>query len=107
MMSILHSVMYSSINHLKTETCLLAERAFLKEMDGGCSIPVFGMAKLDENNLEITGGIISLDGQQRISKKLSGNLDKPEALGMRLAKEILVEGGREILEEIKKVSQNE
>ena len=56
----------NSINHSEAELCLLAECAFLKEMDGGCSIPVFGLANLHENSLEITGGIISLDGQQRI-----------------------------------------
>jgi len=96
-----------AVNHLETENCLLAERAYLKEMDGGCSIPVFGLAKLNGNNLEIKGGIISLDGQQRISKSLSGDPDKPERLGMRLAKEVLALGGKEILESIKKANQNE
>lgn len=54
-------IVRSSINHSKTEDCLRSERAFLKEMDGGCSIPVFGMAVLKENSLIITGGIISLN----------------------------------------------
>jgi hydroxymethylbilane synthase len=100
-------IVRSSINHLQTENCLLAERAFLKEMDGGCSIPVFGMAILKENRLNITGGIISLNGQQRIYKSLSGSSDQPEALGTRLAKLVLSDGGKKILEAIKKASQNE
>lgn len=90
------------INHLQTELCLRSERAFLKAMDGGCSIPVFGMAVLKENSLIITGGIISLNGQQRISKLLSGNSDQSEAIGTLLAEQVLEDGGKEILKEIKK-----
>lgn len=100
-------IVRSCINHLQTEDCLRSERAFLKAMDGGCSIPAFGMAVLKENSLIITGGIISLNGQQRISKSLSGNSDQPESLGLRLAKQVLSDGGKEILEAIKKASQNE
>jgi hydroxymethylbilane synthase len=100
-------IVRSCINHLQTEDCLRSERAFLKTMDGGCSIPVFGMAVLKENSLIITGGIISLNGQQRISKTISGNVDQPETLGIRLAEQVLSDGGKEILEAIKKASQNE
>lgn len=92
----------ASINHMQTELCLRSERAFLKAMDGGCSIPVFGMAILKENSLIITGGIISLNGQQRISKLLSGNSNQPEAIGTLLAEQVLRDGGEEILSEIKK-----
>ena len=57
----------SLLNHQPTETCLLAERAYLRKLQGGCSIPVFALATLsDSGKLSITGGIVSLDGQERI-----------------------------------------
>ncbi len=89
------------LNHKETETCLLAERAFLKTVDGGCSIPVFAMATLNESHLQIEGGIISLDGEERISHKVEGHSHQASNLGKQLAAEVLSSGGERILREIK------
>ena len=92
-------------NHTETEQQLLAERAFLRRLQGGCSIPVFGLANqflVNTNQLsglEITGGIVSLDGTKIIKENLSGN--NPLALGEALAEKILSLGGDRILSEIK------
>ncbi|MEP0367945.1 MAG: hydroxymethylbilane synthase [Cyclobacteriaceae bacterium] len=87
------------INHEATEQCLLAERAFLKKLEGGCSIPVFALAKNVASQTHITGGIISLDGKQRIVKSSEGS--DPERLGTELAENLLSAGGEAILKEIK------
>ena len=92
----------SALNHEQTETCLLAERAFLKTIDGGCSIPVFAMATLIENQIALEGGIVSMDGKERIVKRVVGALTDHQAIGNQLANEVLASGGKEILEEIKK-----
>lgn len=89
------------LNHTETAYCLKTERAFLKTMDGGCSIPVFGLAKLNADEIQIKGGIISLDGQRLILKEKSGSIGEAERLGSELAHEVLSSGGKEILEEIK------
>ncbi|MCF2501702.1 MULTISPECIES: hydroxymethylbilane synthase [Dyadobacter] len=89
------------INHSQTETCLLTERAFLKRLQGGCSIPVFGMATLHEDQINITGGIISLDGQELIRRTETGSISFPEELGTALADELLEAGADRILREIK------
>lgn len=89
------------LNHAETETCLLAERQFLKTMDGGCSIPVFAMAKLEGATLEIMGGIISLDGSEHIRHQASGRLQDASSIGEQLATEVLSSGGDQILKEIK------
>jgi len=91
----------SLLNHPHTEKQLLAERAFLKRLQGGCSIPVFGLAQYDAetDTISMTGGIISLDGKEIIKEVLSGL--NPEEVGFALADKILDLGGGRILQEIK------
>lgn len=87
-------------NHSLTEKMLLAERAFLRGMDGGCSIPVFGHAQMEmDGQIELVGGIASLDGKKLIKRTMYGN--EPETLGYSLADEILQSGGKAVLEEVK------
>lgn len=87
-------------NHPLTEKMLLTERAFLRRMDGGCSIPVFGHAQMEmDGQIVLTGGIASLDGKQMIKRTMYGN--DPEALGTSLAEEILESGGKKVLDDIK------
>ncbi len=90
----------SVTNHLVTEKMLRTERAFLKRIDGGCSIPVFGHAQMELNGqIELVGGIASLDGKQLIKRSRYGN--DPKTLGESLAEEILQSGGKKVLEDIK------
>jgi hydroxymethylbilane synthase len=90
-----------AINHRATEKCLLAERAFLKKMDGGCSIPVFGRATIADNVLTLTGGIISLNGDKTIKFTSTSTSEKAIMVGELLAKKVLNNGGAEILKSIK------
>lgn len=89
------------VNNETTEQCLKAERSFLKTLEGGCSIPVFGLATIQNNQIELNGGVISLNGQQLIKDKVTGNLNDGEAIGKQLAEAILNAGGEEVLSEIK------
>lgn len=87
-------------NHSLTEKMLLTERAFLRKMDGGCSIPVFGHAQMEmDGQIILKGGIASLDGKQLIQRTMYGSA--PEALGTSLADEILQSGGKKVLDEIR------
>jgi hydroxymethylbilane synthase len=90
------------INHPVTEVRLKAERAFLKTLRGGCSIPVFALATLEDNQLHLRGGIISLDGRQKIEERVKGKVEEAEILGKQLAQMILAQGGDILLEKIKK-----
>lgn len=94
-------------NHPETEYCLLAERAFLKKLHGGCSIPVFALASLDGNELSITGGIISLDGKTLLRRTLQDKREMATALGDNLAQEIIALGGDRILADIRKAQSGD
>src|SRR5688572_17791250 len=89
------------VNHPETEACIRAERAFLKAIQGGCSIPVFGYAHLEGPLVTLKGGIISLDGQQVIKAKHSGPIEDVKELGEAVAHEVLTNGGATILQSIK------
>jgi hydroxymethylbilane synthase len=89
------------VNHPETEACIRAERSFLKTIQGGCSIPVFGYAHLDGPLVTLKGGIISLDGQQVIKVKRSSSVEDVKELGESVAREVLSSGGSAILKSIK------
>jgi len=89
-------------NHLETSLRLRAERAYLRVLEGGCSIPVFALANLLGDHLSIKGGIVSLDGKERISIVVEGIADQPEKLGEELAEKVFAAGGKVILDQINK-----
>jgi len=91
-----------AVNHPETEVALKCERAYLRRLEGGCSIPSFGIAGVSGNSLSMHAGIISLDGSELIRKQLSGSIEYPEELGLELAEIVLASGGDKILEEIKR-----
>ncbi len=91
-----------ALDHEQTHVCLVTERAFLRTMEGGCSIPSFALATLkDDNRVSIQGGIVSLDGKKFLMETFEAPRDEAEALGVRLARTILEQGGDQILKSIK------
>lgn len=105
--STLRQQIVQACNHPETEIRLKSERAYLRVLEGGCSIPVFALASVENNMLTLRGGIISLDGQKRISLEVSGEKTHTENLGKELAKLVFAAGGKEILDEIKKSQYNQ
>ncbi len=89
------------VNHQPTAECVRTERAFLKTLKGGCSIPSFGYAWLDGNTITMKAGIISLSGQEIVKVKRSAPIDEGKELGKSVASEILLNGGAEILSDIR------
>lgn len=89
------------VNHEDTEKRLRCERAFLRKLQGGCSIPVFGLADLQDDTLTIKGGIVNLEGTKIIRKRMMGPATEAESIGRELAEEVLQAGGEQILSDIK------
>ncbi|ABW66773.1 hydroxymethylbilane synthase [Desulfosudis oleivorans] len=90
------------INHPASETCLLAERAFLKRLEGGCSIPAFALARLNGDRLTLSGGLMSLDGKKFIFNTRAGAGSQATAIGTDLGNHVLENGGAALLAEIRK-----
>jgi hydroxymethylbilane synthase len=93
------------LNNKESEACLLAERAFLKKLEGGCSIPAFGYATLKGDELTLTAGLASLDGGRILRTVEKGPVDRPADLGALVGEYILDKGGREMLSEIKRLQE--
>ncbi len=75
-----------------------AERAFLARLEGGCQVPIAAFATLDGDRLHLKGLVGAVDGSVVIRREISGSRADGEALGIRLADEILDAGARPILE---------
>jgi hydroxymethylbilane synthase len=75
----------------------LAERAFLRELEGGCQVPIGVNTQLENDILTLTGLVASLDGQQLLKESISGPAPQAEQLGEDLAQKLRKEGAGEIL----------
>lgn len=91
-----------SIHHENTYKAVLAERALLKTLEGGCQVPIGAFAEIKQNGLSLDALVGSLDGSITFRKKIRGSKNNPEKLGKKLANELLKAGAKTILEEIYK-----
>ena len=88
------------LEHLPTARRCLAERAFLRELEGGCQVPIGVNSRIEGDELVLTGMVASLDGERLIRDGARGPQTDPEAIGMALAHTLKAQGAGEILEEI-------
>lgn len=89
------------LNNPVSENCLLAERAFLRKLEGGCSIPAFGYASQEGDQVTLTCGLSSLDGSTILRETETCPAAEVEKMGELLGQRILERGGKEMLAAIK------
>ena len=87
----------SSLEDPLTRQATVAERTFLRRIEGDCQVPVGVYATIVAAELVLEAVIVSLDGKIVIRKKLAGRLGQAEEIGTILAKEMLAAGGQSIL----------
>jgi hydroxymethylbilane synthase len=90
----------SKLTHVPTWTTVRAERALLHRLEGGCQVPIAAHATLQGDRLHLEGLIAAVDGTRVIRDQAQGSASDPEAVGERLAEELLKQGGAAILKEI-------
>jgi len=91
------------ITHRETALRCLAERACLRKLEGGCSVPVGIDSSLDGNVLTITGCVTALDGSKHVEhtmKETVSSEEQAENVGTRLANVLIETGAKEILDDI-------
>jgi hydroxymethylbilane synthase len=84
-----------ALDHLETRRMVIAERAFLAGLGGGCSLPVAAYATASGDEINLTGLAVSEDGKTMIRVQASG-LD-PDELGMKLAEQAMEQGAGTLL----------
>ncbi|MCL1473330.1 hydroxymethylbilane synthase [Argonema antarcticum] len=88
------------LEHAPTAQRCYAERAFLRELEGGCQVPIGINTQIEGDTLTLTGMVASLDGKQLIKDIISGNVSEAEKLGIELAQHLRQQGAQEILDRI-------
>lgn len=89
-----------AIEHNSTRDRCLAERAFLRDLEGGCQVPIGVNSELDGDRLTLTGIVASVDGQRIVKDTVTGSTEDPESIGTELADKLREQGAQEILNEI-------
>ena len=88
------------LSHEATSKACLAERAFLRELEGGCQVPIGVNSSIKNDHVSLTGMVASIDGKNLIKDISQGPIDKPEQVGIDLAKKLINQGADKILAEI-------
>ncbi|NEN93247.1 MAG: hydroxymethylbilane synthase [Okeania sp. SIO3H1] len=89
-----------SLEHTATAQRCYAERAFLRELEGGCQVPIGVNTKVEGEQLTLTGIVASLDGQKLVKDVVTGGVNDAEQIGIELAQKLRKQGAQEILDEI-------
>jgi len=92
----------SFLNDRSSSIEIMAERAFLKGLGGGCRLPIAAYGKKRGDELAVKGLVGSPDGKTVIADQVKGSDGDFEELGKMLAGKISSRGGREILEKVGK-----
>lgn len=89
-----------AIEHPQTRDRCLAERSFLRVLEGGCQVPIGVNTEINGDQLTLKGLVASVDGQQIVKDTVSGAAADAEKLGAQLASMLREQGATEILEKI-------
>jgi hydroxymethylbilane synthase len=89
-----------ALQHQPTADRCYAERAFLRELEGGCQVPIGVNTTIEGDNLTLVGMVSSLDGQRLVTDKITGLATNAEQIGKDLAHLLRSQGAQTILDEI-------
>ncbi len=90
-----------ALNHKTTERAVLAERAMLRALEGGCRVPVGASSVVEGSVVRLSGIVISPDGALVYRGVAEG--EEPEEVGQRLGFDLLEQGAAVVLGEVREV----
>lgn len=89
------------LNDENTNICTKIERDFLRTLEGGCTAPIGALATIKGDQIELEGILLSIDGQTKIEIKKQTTRSNYQNFGVLCAKEVLENGGTELMQSIK------
>jgi hydroxymethylbilane synthase len=91
----------SALNHRPTWYSVVAERAFLRALGGGCRAPIAALGSAIVDTLRIDGMVAGTRGQSIICSSEEGNISESEQVGIRLAEKVLELGAAQLIREVR------
>src|SRR5215210_2616489 len=83
----------------QTRAAVLAERALLRSLGGGCQVPIAAHAEVEGGRLKLDGLVAALDGSRVLRESLEGDAGEAQRVGEELAARLLERGAGELLGE--------
>ena len=88
--------MLQQIEDRHSRTAVLAERALIRKIEGGCRFPVGAVAINKDDKITLYASVFSADGKQSIHVKKIGRASKPEELGFTVANMLVKQGAMDL-----------
>jgi hydroxymethylbilane synthase len=88
----------ATLDHAPTRAAVTAERALLRELEGGCQVPLGAWARVEAGEFVMDACIASVDGADYIRKRAAGEANHAEAIGKELARSMRDAGAARILQ---------
>jgi hydroxymethylbilane synthase len=90
-------VLLKPITDEDTLSCILAERSFLRTLEGGCQVPIGGFAVLEKDEILLRGFTGSLNGEVSLRETIKGNRADAVDLGRELGEKMIEKGANKLL----------
>jgi len=87
-----------TVDHAETRAAVTAERAFERQLGGGCHTAIAALATLSGERLRLSGLIGDPEGGRMFRGELDGTIGDPASTGLLLAEQLIDEGAAELLE---------
>jgi hydroxymethylbilane synthase len=88
------------LDDAETRTAIIAERALLGAMHGGCQVPMGAWGRIERGELVLEACVCSVDGVQYVKQRATAPPDQAAQLGEHLARLLIEAGAQSILEEV-------
>ncbi len=89
------------LDDIATRQAVLAERAFLRAMGGGCQVPMGAAATVSGPMLTLRAAVLTPDGRQRLEAQATGAAEEAERLGETVAQQLRDQGAAALLPGLK------
>ncbi|MFH1918511.1 MAG: hydroxymethylbilane synthase [Planctomycetota bacterium] len=89
------------LDHPATHAAVLAERAMLTALSGGCLAPIAAWGRVEGGTLKLSGRVLSADGATRLEASDSADPADAEPLGRRVAEDLLAQGAAELIQALR------